>query len=81
MDDLTPMPAEEPKSWTMNFPDAIRQIMLGKRVKRISWGDSGDYGLLKDDWLTIFTKGEFHTWSVSSGDLEGEDWIVVTELN
>ena len=63
---------------TMNFPDAIKKIMEGKRVARISWANQ-DYGVLKDGWLTIFTKGEFHTWTVNDGDMNGEDWTVVDD--
>ena len=77
---LTPMPIIASKPLTMDFPDAIRQIMNGKKVARISWGNT-DYGLLKDGWLTIFAKSAFHTWLVSDGDLEGQDWIIVKELN
>jgi len=77
---LTPLPRKEGQSITMDFPDAIREIMNGKKVTRISWGND-DYGVLKDGWLTIYTKGAFHTWSVSDGDMEGQDWIVVKEGN
>ena len=84
---LTPIPPKEdlsfrkPDAMTMSFPDAMRQVLNGKMVKRISWGTIGDYGVLKDGWLSIFTKGEMHTWTVSEGDMGGEDWIIVTELN
>ena len=77
---LTPEPKVESKPQTMDFPDAIRQIMVGKKVARISWGNA-DYGLLKDSWLTIFTNGKFHTWLVNDGDLEAEDWTVIGESN
>lgn len=72
---LTPLPRKKGESITMSFPDAVREIINGKKVARISWGNE-DYGFLKDGWLTIFTKDTFHTWSVSDGDLEGQDWIV-----
>ncbi len=64
----------------MGFPDAISAIIAGKKVTRLSWKND-DYGLLKDGWLTIYTKGAFHTWSVSDGDMEGQDWIIVKEDN
>ena len=75
---LTPVIEVAPEPRTMGFPDAIRQIMSGKKVARISWGNS-DYGHLKNEWLTIFTKGKDHTWEVSQGDLDGNDWIVLEE--
>jgi len=80
MSNLTPIVDAEVVPMTMSFPDAIKKIMDGKRVTRISWANK-DYGCLKDGWLTIFTKGDFFTWKVNAGDLEGNDWIVVTESN
>ncbi len=64
---------------TMDFPEAIREVTNGKRITRVSWLPSNDYALLKDGWLSVYTKGEIHTWSVSDGDLEGRDWIVLPE--
>jgi len=75
---LTPTVKDEPKARTMSFPDAIKEVMRGKRVTRISWGNK-DYGTLKDGWLTIFTKDTFHRWLVSDGDMEGQDWTVAGE--
>ena len=77
---LTPIPREQGKSITMDFPDAIREIGRNKKVRRMSWPEE-DYGLLNDGWLSIYTKGKFHTWSVSDGDFEGQDWYVVREKN
>lgn len=74
------MPKDPPVARTMDFPDATRKIIDGKSVKRVEWGNK-DYCLLKDGWLTIFTKGEFHIWKVNDGDMEGNDWIVTTESN
>ena len=68
------------KPMTMDFPDAVRELIKGKKITRVSWGNL-DYALLKDGWLTIFTKGSFHTWSVNDGDLEGQDWIIVQDKN
>lgn len=78
---LTPIPRKVGESITMSFPDAIREIINGKKVRRISWESQSDHGLMKDGWLTIHTKGIFHTWLVSDGDAEGQDWIVVKEIN
>lgn len=77
---LTPTPKEQPKAHTMDFPDAIKEIILGKKVARISWGND-DYGFMNNGWLSIFTKGSIHTWSVSDGDMEGQDWAVLKEEN
>jgi len=78
----TPIPVkiEQVEPRTMDFPDAIRKVMHGKKVQRVSWGNT-DYVFIKDEWLSIFTKGAFHTLLVSQGDIEGNDWVVVEENN
>lgn len=81
---MTPLPKNQPKeeskAQTISFPDAIKEIIKGKKVSRISWANT-DYCLLREGWLTIWTKGAFHTWSVSDGDMEGQDWVVIGGTN
>lgn len=77
---LTPLPKVQGKAMTFSFPDAMAEIIKGNKVARLSWAN-GDCCLLKGEWLTIFTKGDFHTWSVSSSDMiDTEDWVIVKEL-
>lgn len=75
---MTPIIREQGESITMDFPEAMREVLNKGKVRRIEWPD-GDYGLLKDGWLTIYTKGKFHTWLVSDGDMEAQDWFVIKE--
>jgi len=78
---LTPMPKIQSKPQTMDFPDAIKQIINGKKVARVSWGNT-DFILMKDAWLSIYTKGAFHTLLVSDGDMvDTNDWVIVKEIN
>lgn len=77
---LTPPPKEQPKPMTMSFFDALRKIQEGKMVTRISWANK-DYCLMKDGFLSIFTKDAFHTWSINDGDMDGNDWMIITEAN
>ena len=78
---LTPIiPRNAGESITMDFVDAMRQLVNGKRITRISWGNP-DYCFMKDGWVTIYTKGSFHTWTINDGDTEGQDWIIVKEKN
>lgn len=77
---LTPIPRQQGKSITMDFPDAIREVLKGNKVARVEWGNK-DYGFMKDEWLTIFINGKFHTWLISAGDMEANDWIVSKETN
>lgn len=77
---MTPVPLKKDGPVTMNFFDALKQISVGKIISRISWNNT-DYCLLKNGWLTIYTKNSFHSWLVSDGDIDGNDWIVLKELN
>jgi len=80
MKTLTPLPRKQGESITMGFVDAIQAIIAGKKVARISWGNT-DYCLMKDGWVSIFTKGAFHVWKINDGDTSGEDWFVLKEGN
>lgn len=75
---LTP-PAPN-KAVTMSFYDALKQISTGKRVKRISWANH-DYCAMDNEWLAIFKEGKPFSWCINDGDMEGQDYIIVTELN
>jgi len=77
---LTPKIKKSRGSVTMSFYDALRKVSQGKTITRISWGNK-DYCLMKDGWLTIYTKGDFHSWIVNDGDMEGNDWVIAKELN
>lgn len=78
MSNLTPK-RKKGQSITMSFPDAIREVINGRKVRRLSWQTESDHGLLKGGWLTIYTKGDYHTWSINDGDLESNDWIIVKD--
>lgn len=81
MESLTPLvPKPQHKAMTMSFFDALKVVQAGKWVARISWANK-DYCLMKDTWLSIYTKGKFHTWLINDGDMEGRDYIIVTRLN
>lgn len=79
---LTPqIPERQPgESITMSFVDAIKKVTEGSQVTRVSWAGT-DYCLLKDGWLQIYTNGNFHTWLISDGDIEGQDWIILNKAN
>jgi len=78
---LTPIPRKTGQSITMSFPDAMREIIEGNKVRRLEWQTESDHCLMKDGWLTIHTKGAYHTWLINDGDMEGQDWIVILTKN
>lgn len=61
----------------MDFPDAMREIMAGHTITRLSWDSNDEYCLVKNGILSIFTKGALHSWLVSDGDMQGTDWVVL----
>ena len=65
------------KSKQMDFPEAIRQIIAGKKVTRLEWKDENIYGILKDGYLMIYRESKFHQWTVNEEDMIRKDWIVV----
>ena len=76
---MTPVP--DGLSLTMTFPEAMKKVIEGNLIKRASWTSEMSYGLLKDGWLMIYIKGDFHTWKVNDGDMIADDWIVIREKN
>lgn len=66
------------KQEMLDFPNAIRAIVEGKKVTRLAWNDKDIYGLHKDTFLMLHKKdGILYIWTVSTGDLLAEDWILV----
>jgi hypothetical protein len=70
---------------SMTFYGAIAEIMNGKRLTRIVWGNKGHYCFLKDGLLTLHKAGELesktYSWIINDGDITGVDWVVLDEKN
>lgn len=64
-----------PKTISLSFSDAIGEILNKKKITRAEWNDVEEYGYLKDEFLTIHTKGKDHRWLVSEADMISVDWI------
>lgn len=65
----------------MTFPQAIEQVILGKKVTRDEWSNNEEYVYLKDGWLMIRLKGADYQLIVSDGDLLALDWTLRVDLN
>lgn len=62
----------------MDFSEAIREVIRGKKIFRLEWLDRGYYGYLNGDVLSLHKPdGENYKWIISQGDLEGTDWIII----
>ena len=76
----SPFPQREVK--TLSFPDAITQVIYGKRITKLEWNDKGIYGFLAEDGhLKINLTDKLADWILSNGDLRGVDYIVLEESN
>ena len=60
----------------MSFPEALKALIGGAKIRRIEWADQSEYGLLRDAFLMIHRNNTFHTWLVSEGDMMALDWVV-----
>lgn len=62
----------------MNFADAMKQVLLGKKVTKEEWQDKRIYGYLLNSYLTIrMLDDKDHNWIVNDGDIRGEDYFIV----
>lgn len=81
MENLSPAQTGEVVS-TMAFGKAIEMLSIGRKITRKEWANLDDYCLLKGEILMIHKKGEpqdvLHQWVVSLGDIQGEDWFVIS---
>ena len=74
---MSPVISPKGTAIQMDFPDAMREIMAGHTITRLSWDSNEEYCLVKNGILSIFTKGALHSWLVSDGDMQGTDWVVL----
>lgn len=61
----------------LTFPDAMREVISGKKVRRLEWENKEEYGILSEGYLRVYRDNIFYIWSVNDGDMYASDWIVV----
>lgn len=74
----SPSPRSSESTFEMNFPDAMREVLNGKSITRRDWKEAC-VCKLKDTYLCIFIRGEWHPWIVNDGDMSGVDWIITAD--
>lgn len=62
----------------MDFPQAMQAVYSGEKVTKLEWDNREDYGRLRNDMLMIYRDGKWYNWLISLGDMEGDDWVVLT---
>lgn len=66
------------KSSTMSFFDAIREVMINKKIHKLEWENKEYFSYLKNGILTLHKPdGKDYQWIISDGDMSGTDWIVL----
>jgi hypothetical protein len=74
MQNTSPVPLRDtPKQ--IDFPDAIREVINGKKITRVEWKEDS-YGIMKDGFLIIHRDDKDFKWIVSEADMIAEDWVV-----
>ena len=78
---LPPIVTEADLRPMMSFAEAMKELLLNKRITRDGWNDKRHYILLKDYLLQLHKAGEAeevtHPWIISEEDLTGEDWVAI----
>lgn len=78
----TPVPPVVTKAPVeIDFFEALKRTISGKRITRLSWETNEVFGQMINEELQIFIGGEFKSWTISPGDINGVDWIVLPDLN
>lgn len=67
------------KSIEMNFFDAMKQTIDGKKVTRLAWETNTTFLFMVGNILHISINGAHHNLIVSTGDITATDWIVLPE--
>ena len=75
----SPIPNKKPLE--LSFPDAMREVINGRRITRLEWETNDVFGKLEGGFLSIFIRGKYEQWIVNDGDLLAIDWVVLPELN
>lgn len=62
----------------ISFPEAIGQVIKGKKITRVEWKDAGYYGFLNGETLSLHKPdGVNYQWVINDGDLMADDWYTI----
>lgn len=78
----SPVPTVTKSPDLLSLPDALREVMNGKKISKLEWKTNDIYCGLVDNFLMIFRgdqDSKWHSWSINDGDLFGSDWFVMPE--
>lgn len=71
-------PIESKVEKDLTFPEAIKEVISGRRITRREWEDVKIYGFLNKDILSLHKiDDKNYQWILNDGDLFANDWIVI----
>ncbi len=74
----SPSPPPNKPAKQLKFSQALTEILAGKSVTKLEWGDTDYYGVLADGRLRLHKPdGELYDWILSEADLTGTDFVVL----
>lgn len=63
---------------TTDFPLAIADVIAGKKITRLAWGNKEFYAVLESGRLKIHkADGLFYDWVIVDADLTADDWVTI----
>ena len=63
---------------TMDFYEAIKNVLSGKKIHKLEWQDRQFYGLIDNETLKLHKPdGKLYQWIVNVADISGNDWIIL----
>lgn len=64
----------------MTFAESLEELLKGNKIKREDWEDDGTHLMMVDNVIHIMLPEDrkYHPLKVSSGDIMGTDWEVLS---
>lgn len=68
----------KPAEPVVDFYQALEALSLGAKIYKLEWNDKGYYGVLDNGVVKLHKPdGKLYDWTLSDGDLNGEDWTII----
>lgn len=72
---IMPTSGATTKRAAMSFPDALKEVIGGRKVTKLEWKNPSVYVALIAGFLMLKDDAGFHRLIISDGDLLGTDWV------
>lgn len=61
----------------LSFQEALIEMLTGKKVTKLEWGNSQFYGHITDGLLQITTEKGNSNWIIRDVDITGRDYVSI----